>query len=264
MNPYVQNPPPRSKSASRRHLLPVPAPQAAGVPTDRSSSVGWKPYNQSHMQTASSARLPDGFMAAIWLGAEKPHQGVSTKNQAWQPAPNVCNSTTALGLRAGCVGNRVRSFCSGEQYDQDLGLYYLRARYYNPATGRFLSRDPEDGNAKIPATLHKYLYVGGNPVNWVDPRGRFLAEYDEIAAEEDVVSREIFKLGVELALCYAAIADVLEESLGWKNGIVAAAACSMPFWPGPPPPPEPPPPLPPPPPPPEPPFPWPPPGTPIN
>jgi RHS repeat-associated protein len=31
----------------------------------------------------------------------------------------------------------------GEQFDPDLGLYYLRARYYNPATGRFMSRDPE-------------------------------------------------------------------------------------------------------------------------
>lgn len=30
----------------------------------------------------------------------------------------------------------------GEQYDADLGLYYLRARYYNPQTGRFMSRDP--------------------------------------------------------------------------------------------------------------------------
>lgn len=33
----------------------------------------------------------------------------------------------------------------GEQYDSDLGLYYLRARYYNPLTGRFMSRDPEEG-----------------------------------------------------------------------------------------------------------------------
>jgi RHS repeat-associated protein len=111
-------------------------------------------------------------MAAIWLGAEKPHQGVSTKNQAWQPAPNVCNSTTALGLRAGWTGNRVRSFCSGEQYDQDLGLYYLRARYYNPSTGRFLSRDPEAGDPTDPQSLHKYLYAGGDPVNRIDPSGR--------------------------------------------------------------------------------------------
>lgn len=32
----------------------------------------------------------------------------------------------------------------GEQFDSDLGLYYLRARYYNPITGRFMSRDPAD------------------------------------------------------------------------------------------------------------------------
>jgi RHS repeat-associated protein len=124
------------------------------------------------MQLASSARLPDGLLAAQWLGAEKPHQGVSTQKQAWHPAPSVCNSTTALGLRAGCAGNRVRSFCSGEQFDPDLGLYYLRARYYNPATGRFLSRDPLDGNAIDPASLHKYLYANGDPVNRIDPSGR--------------------------------------------------------------------------------------------
>ena len=39
----------------------------------------------------------------------------------------------------------------GEQYDSDLGLYYLRARYYNPPTGRFLSRDPEGGYVKYPS-----------------------------------------------------------------------------------------------------------------
>jgi RHS repeat-associated protein len=59
-----------------------------------------------------------------------------------------------------------------EQYDPDLGLHYLRARYYNPATGRFMSRDPEDGNRFDPATLHKYLYAGGDPMNRIDPSGR--------------------------------------------------------------------------------------------
>ena len=60
----------------------------------------------------------------------------------------------------------------GEQYDPDLGLYHLRARYYNPATGRFMSRDPNAGTPLIPAMLHKYLYTGGDPVNHIDPRGR--------------------------------------------------------------------------------------------
>jgi RHS repeat-associated protein len=60
----------------------------------------------------------------------------------------------------------------GEQYDADLGLYYLRARYYNPLTGRFLSRDQEDGVTTDPASLHKYLYADGDPVNGWDPTGR--------------------------------------------------------------------------------------------
>jgi RHS repeat-associated protein len=64
------------------------------------------------------------------------------------------------------------SFYRGEQFDSDLGLYYLRARYYNPVTGRFLSRDPEDGKILDPATLHKYLYASGDPVNSLDPTGR--------------------------------------------------------------------------------------------
>ena len=56
--------------------------------------------------------------------------------------------------------SRSPSYYRGEQYDSDLGLYYLRARYYNPATGRFLSRDPLDGQFWDPKTLHKYLYAG--------------------------------------------------------------------------------------------------------
>lgn len=60
----------------------------------------------------------------------------------------------------------------GEQYDPDLDLYYLRARYYNPLAGRFMSRDPGEGDALDPRTLHKYLYAGGDPTNAIDPNGR--------------------------------------------------------------------------------------------
>ena len=60
----------------------------------------------------------------------------------------------------------------GEQYDSDLGLYYLRARYFNPLTGRFLTRDADSGRLTNPATLHRYLYGNGNPISFVDPSGR--------------------------------------------------------------------------------------------
>jgi hypothetical protein len=48
--------------------------------------------------------------------------------------------------------------------DADTGLYYLRARYYDPSIGRFLTQDP------VPA-VNLYAYVGNNPVNYVDPSG---------------------------------------------------------------------------------------------
>ncbi len=67
----------------------------------------------------------------------------------------------------------------GEQFDQDLGLYYLRARYFNPLAGRFLTRDPDAGRIEAPATLHKYLYAGGNPISAKDPSGRgAIIEYE--------------------------------------------------------------------------------------
>jgi hypothetical protein len=58
-------------------------------------------------------------------------------------------------------------------------LYYLRARSLNPLSGRFLTSDPEVGRIKVPATLHRYFYAAGDPVNRVDPRGRDTFEYTE-------------------------------------------------------------------------------------
>lgn len=60
---------------------------------------------------------------------------------------------------------------TGEQIDPDLGMYYLRARYYQPATGRFWNMDSYEGSQGTPQSLHKYLYCHGNPINGVDPSG---------------------------------------------------------------------------------------------
>jgi len=65
----------------------------------------------------------------------------------------------------------------GEQYDADLGLTYLRARFYNPDSGRFWNQDTYEGRNTDPASLHKYLYAHANPVRYFDPSGNFsLAE----------------------------------------------------------------------------------------
>ena len=59
----------------------------------------------------------------------------------------------------------------GEQSDSTTGLYYLRARYMNPSTGQFLSKDSYEGDTSNPITLHKYLYAHANPVTYEDPSG---------------------------------------------------------------------------------------------
>jgi len=77
----------------------------------------------------------------------------------------------------------------GEQYDPDLVLFYLRHRYMNPLTGRFVSMDPDDGIVTDPATLHKYLYTEADPVNLVDPNGQeALVGYNQLAVGALVVA----------------------------------------------------------------------------
>lgn len=60
---------------------------------------------------------------------------------------------------------------AGYRYDQATGLYYLQSRYYNPDTGRFLTRDTEIGELEKPVSLNKYAYVHNNPVMMIDPDG---------------------------------------------------------------------------------------------
>src|SRR3984957_3950575 len=57
------------------------------------------------------------------------------------------------------------------QYDSDVGMYYLNARYYQPNTGRFWTSDTYEGDQKDPLSLHKYLYGADNPINRIDPSG---------------------------------------------------------------------------------------------
>ena len=55
---------------------------------------------------------------------------------------------------------------TGEQYDPVAGLYYLRARFYNPVIGRFIQEDTYYGDG-----LNLYNYCQNNPVRYVDPSG---------------------------------------------------------------------------------------------
>jgi RHS repeat-associated protein len=77
------------------------------------------------------------------------------------------------GVRGTSTTGSVFGF-TGEQMDAETGFVFLRARYLDPRTGRFLSRDTVQPNAPGTQGYHVYAYAANNPTTWVDPSGHFL------------------------------------------------------------------------------------------
>ena len=85
----------------------------------------------------------------------------------------------------------------GEYYDAETGTVYLRARYYNPVTGRFISRDTFTGKHEEPLSLNLYTYCHNNPIFNFDPSGH--------------------SIWSELADCWQTGIDMLKDGC-WGNG----------------------------------------------
>ena len=90
---------------------------------------------------------------------------------------SLTNSTGALSLSytydsfgkitnsQGSVANPFRY--TGRDFDTETGLYYYRARYFDPSAGRFASEDP----LGFTGGVNKYSYAMNMPVDWIDPMG---------------------------------------------------------------------------------------------
>jgi RHS repeat-associated protein len=88
-------------------------------------------------------------------------------------ARNLVNkyAYTPFGIIAGEMEAMPQPFKYAGQHgvmSEPNSLYYMRARYYDPEVGRFISEDPMgfDGGS-----LNLYAYVGNNPVMFIDPSG---------------------------------------------------------------------------------------------
>jgi RHS repeat-associated protein len=110
-------------------------------------------------------------------------------------------------------------YCS-EQFDSDLGLYNLRARYMSPDSGRFWSMDDFGGEREDPETLHKYLYAHSNPLYYCDPTGHFsLGEVLMSMAANSVISAM-----VSVAFNWNKTGSDFWESIAKDAGIGAVTA----------------------------------------
>jgi RHS repeat-associated protein len=118
--------------------------------------------------------------------------GVITDTYAYDAYGNLIAST-------GSTANNYRY--SGEQFDSDLGFYYLRARYLNPNTGRFWTMDTDEGDSEDPISLHRYLYCEANPVDGSDPSGH----------EDMIELMDVVLTGEDMDAARAVIAEVAKE-----------------------------------------------------
>jgi len=117
------------------------------------------------------------------------------------------------------------------------GLQKVGVRWYDPATGRFLQKDPWLGTPYEPLTLNRYGYCTNNPINWIDPSG--LLKLKVTITAEAALKGEIstgllpggkaeitLKAGasVEIEIEGKDMADVSNKVVGWTAELAASLA----------------------------------------
>ena len=135
--------------------------------------------------------------------------------EAYGPMLAIHNAQATVGGTAADAALTTLLY-SGEQFDSRIGQQYLRARYYDPASGRFSRVDPFMGNSHDPQSLHKYLYVHGDPVNGVDPTGEYWAAIEAYS---------IYLEGVTAG--FEAQAAGLDPIDGFKYGMAVSAGMAV-------------------------------------
>jgi RHS repeat-associated protein len=147
--------------------------ELTGTAVSRTYAYGLQRISQTQSGTTSFYGY-DGFASVRALTDSAGTVTDTYDYDAWGNNINTTGSTANVYLYR------------GEQYDSDLKLYYLRARYLNPLSGRFLTRDPKPGVPLRPQRWHRYLYAQADPVNRIDPTG--LNDLEEGALQDGQIS----------------------------------------------------------------------------
>lgn len=131
------------------------------------------------------------------------------------------NNTSAFSL-----SNRY----TGQVLDEETGLYYYNARYYDPELGRFVQADtivPEAGSSQA---LNRYSYCVNNPLKYVDPSGHFGVEWVIagviIGAAIGGATAAATGENVGMGILTGAIGGLFAGLGGWAGSVWGAAASS--------------------------------------
>jgi RHS repeat-associated protein len=130
----------------------------------------------------------------------------SAKYRAWGEAKEAISEAA----RKAGIGNPLRF--AGQYHDAETGLHYNRHRYYDPSTGRFISKDP----IGLEGGLNAFQYAP-NPTGWIDPLGLTVTIPPTITAS-DITNKtrtEIRNLARQKGLVLAR-SDATGAPIKWK------------------------------------------------
>ena len=185
------------------------APRSAGLaeppnPTGEQSSGSLEVHQLSHVvaETDESGTLlahylrgGDELLAVVRPAGTRFYHadGLGSIRQLTNETGEVTDTYryTAFGEMIEHVGTDPNPYLfAGESADPTGQFGYHRARWYDLATGRFLSKDPFEGFIDQPESLHRYNYASHNPVNVTDPSGEIqLAEQLQVPLKQGILGR---------------------------------------------------------------------------
>jgi RHS repeat-associated protein len=123
------------------------------------------------------------------------------------------------------TGTSTNPFQYTGREDDATGLYFYRARYYNTATGRFLSEDP----IRFHGGIDFYAYAGNNPSGYVDPSGLVCCT-PEKRQFFDWLSAALGKMALDLDTTKALLLTLAAKEGGWnEEGLDHNMPLSNPF-----------------------------------
>jgi len=121
-------------------------------------------------------------------------------------------------------------YFTGRRFDLETGLYYYRARYYDPELGRFLTTDPIEYEGGI----NLYTYVYNDPVNFIDPTGMSTTGRNDV--EKQIEKQRNYRKRVSKATRKLVRKSAKRFGLGIVEGVVltlGGAAIGSAIAPGP-------------------------------
>ncbi len=122
--------------------------------------AGEEPIGLWHAQDGAQSLHADALGSVVLTTDSSGSAKAETLFDAWgNPVVDAGQSANKFGF-------------TGHQMDDESGLVYAKARYYDPETGRFLSQDPAEGDPEAPLSYNAYLYAYGNPEVFTDPTGQ--------------------------------------------------------------------------------------------